>query len=106
MQQPNNNDQFRLDGRKHKKVLKRHLREFFRLLDSNPKPSNERVRAEFIRHEAEWRMYSVTHCLGTRIADLFNANVSLAWEKNTLYSTTSRCRLSPRSNSPQNSSLQ
>lgn len=81
MQQQNNNDLLKLDSRKHGKVLKSHLREFFRLLDSNPKPSNKRVRAEFIRHEAEWRMYCIAHCLGTRIADLFNANVSIAWEQ-------------------------
>lgn len=69
------------EGKKHKKVLNKHLKEFFQLLDSKPKPTNEKVRAEFIRHEAEWRLYSATHCLGTRIADLFNANVSLEWER-------------------------
>lgn len=81
MQQPNYNDTFKKEGKKHKKVLNKHLREFFQLLDSNPKPSNEKVRAEFIRHEAEWRLYSATHGLGARIADLFNANVSIAWEQ-------------------------
>lgn len=69
------------EGKKHKKVLDKHLKEFFQLLDSKPQPSNEKVRAEFIRHESEWRVYCVTHGLGTRIADLFNANVSLAWEQ-------------------------
>lgn len=67
--------------KKTKKVLNRHLKEFYQLLDSKPKPSNQKVRAEFIRHESEWRLYCVTHRLGTRIADLFNANVSLAWEQ-------------------------
>lgn len=81
MQQQINNSISTKDGKKHKRVLDKHLKEFFRLLDSKPKPSNEKVRAEFIRHESEWRLYSVTHGLGTRIADLFNANVSLAWEQ-------------------------
>lgn len=81
MQQPNYNEDFKIEVKKHKKVLNKHLREFFRLLDSRPKPTNEMVRAEFIRHEAAWRLYCATHCLGTRIADLFNANVSLEWER-------------------------
>lgn len=78
MQKLNYNDRLKKEG---KKVLDRHLKDFFQLLDSKPKPTNERVRAEFIRHEAEWRLYSVTHGLGARIADLFNANVSLEWER-------------------------
>lgn len=81
MQKLNYNDRLKKEGKKHKKVLDRHLKDFFQLLDSKPKPTNERVRAEFIRHEAEWRLYSVTHGLGARIADLFNANVSLEWER-------------------------
>lgn len=81
MQKLNYNDRLKKEGKKHKKVLDRHLKDFFQLLDSKPKPTDERVRAEFIRHEAEWRLYSVTHGLGARIADLFNANVSLEWER-------------------------
>lgn len=81
MQKTVYNDALKKEGKKHKKVLNKHLKEFFQLLDSKPKPSNGTVRAEFIRHEAEWRLYCVTHCLGARIADLFNANVSLAWEQ-------------------------
>lgn len=81
MQKLNYNDRLKKEGKKHKKVLDRHLKDFFQLLDSKPKPTNERVRAEFIRHESEWRLYSVTHGLGARIADLFNANVSLEWER-------------------------
>ncbi len=80
MQQPVNNI-FPKEGKKHKKTLNRHLKEFYQLLDSKPKPSNEKVRAEFIRHESEWRLYCAAHRLGARIADLFNANVSLAWEQ-------------------------
>lgn len=67
--------------KKHKKALHRHLREFFELLDSRPQPSNEKVRAEFVRHEAEWRLYCTQNCLSARVAELFNANVSLEWEK-------------------------
>lgn len=67
--------------KKHKKVLNGHLRDFFALLDSTPKPSDEKVRAEFIRHEFELRMYGTQHHLGTRLAELFNANVSLEWER-------------------------
>lgn len=81
MQKLNYNDRLKKEGKKHKKVLDGHLKDFFQLLDSKPKPTDERVRAEFIRHEAEWRLYSVTHGLGARIADLFNANVSLEWER-------------------------
>ena len=81
MQQIDNNYVLKKEGKKHKKVLDKHLRDFFQLLDSKPKPSNEKVRVEFIRHEAEWRLYSATNGLGTRIADLFNANVSLEWER-------------------------
>lgn len=81
MQKLNYNDRLKKEGKKHKKVLDKHLKDFFQLLDSKPKPTNEKVRAEFIRHEAEWRLYSVMHGLGTRIADLFNANVSLEWER-------------------------
>ena len=75
------NNVFSKEVKKHKKVLNRHLKEFYQLLDSKPKPSNAKVRAEFIRHEAEWRAHCAIHRLGTRIADLFNANVSLAWEQ-------------------------
>lgn len=67
--------------KKHKKELNRHLQEFFQLLDSTPKPSDEKVRAEFIRHEAEWFAYCTQHRLGARLAELFNANVSLEWER-------------------------
>lgn len=69
------------ESKKHKRVLDNHLKEFFRLLDSKPKPSDEKVRAEFIRHEAEWRAYCVQHRLGARLAELFNANVALEWER-------------------------
>jgi hypothetical protein len=68
------------EARKHKKVLDKHLKEFFSLLDSKPKPSNKAVRSEFIRHEAEWRLYCTQHGLGARLAELFNANVSLEWD--------------------------
>lgn len=67
--------------KKHLKVLNHHLRDYFRLLDSTPKPSNEKVRAEFIRHEAEWLAYCAEHKLGGRMPELFNANISLEWEK-------------------------
>ncbi len=67
--------------KKHKKALNKRLKEFFDLLDSKPQPSAEVVRAEFIRHEAEWRVYCVDHRLGAHIAELFNANVSLEWER-------------------------
>lgn len=67
--------------KKHKKALNKHLSEFFNLLDSNPQPSNEKVRAEFVRHEAEWRMYCTQHRLDARVAELFNVNVSLEWER-------------------------
>lgn len=77
----NQNHRSAKEGKKHKKVLDRHLREYFHLLDSTPKPSNEKVRAEFIRHEAEWLAYCAQHGLGARLAELFNANVSLEWER-------------------------
>lgn len=80
MQQSVNNV-FPKEAKKHKNVLNKHLKEYFKLLDSKPKPSNQTVRAEFIKHESEWRLYCLTHRLGARIADLFNANVSLAWEQ-------------------------
>lgn len=69
------------EAKKHKKALNKHLSEFFKLLDSKPQPSNEKVRAEFVRHEAEWRMYCTQHRLDARVAELFNANVSLEWER-------------------------
>lgn len=81
MQQVKYDDGLSKEGKKHRKVLKKHLKEFFQFLSSKPQPTNEKVRAEFIRHEAEWRLYSVMHSLGARIADLFNANVSLEWER-------------------------
>lgn len=62
-------------------MLNKHLREFFDLLDSTPKPTNEVVRAEFIRHESELRIHSIQNGLGSRLAELFNANVSLEWER-------------------------
>jgi hypothetical protein len=67
--------------KKHKKALNAHLKEFFKLLDSRPKPTTETIRAEFIRHEAEWHLYCAKHRLGARLAELFNANVSLEWER-------------------------
>ena len=67
--------------KKHKKALDKHLSEFFKFLDSHPKPSDEKVRAEFVRHEAEWRLYCTQHRLNARVAELFNANVSLEWER-------------------------
>lgn len=69
------------EAKKHRKALNRHLKEFFGLLDSTPKPSDEKVRAEFVRHEAEWRLYCSQHRLSARVAELFNANVSLEWER-------------------------
>lgn len=78
----NQNPQFsKKEWKKHKKVLTKHLQEFFGLLDSQPQPTNEVVRAEFIRHESEWRLYAAQNNLGTRVAELFNANVSLEWER-------------------------
>lgn len=71
----------RKEAKKHKKALNKHLSEFFKLLDSTPKPSDEKVRAEFVRHEAEWRLYCTKHRLNARVAELFNANVSLEWER-------------------------
>lgn len=70
-----------LENKEHKKVLNKHLKHFFRLLDSTPKPSDKMVRSQFIKHEAEWRLYCVKNRLSAHIADLFNANVSLEWER-------------------------
>lgn len=69
------------EAKKYKKTVQRHLDSFFKLLDSTPKPSNEKVRAEFIRHETALQAYGMQHGLGTRLAELFNANVSLEWER-------------------------
>lgn len=69
------------EAKTHKKELNRHLREFFKLLDSQPKPTTEKIRDEFLRHEAAWRLHCAKHHLGTRLAELFNANVSLEWER-------------------------
>lgn len=69
------------DRKKHKKELDKHLQQFFALLDSKPKPDNETVRNEFIRHEAEWRLYCCKHSLGIRTSELFNAQVSYQWEQ-------------------------
>lgn len=77
----NQHHESKKEFKQHKKALDKHLREFFNLLDSQPKPSDEKVRAEFIRHEAEWRVYCAQHRLGARLAELFNANVSLEWER-------------------------
>ncbi len=67
--------------KKHKKALRKHLKEFYGLLDSKPQPTDEVVRAEFIRHEAEWRFYCALHRLGPHLAESFNANVSLEWDR-------------------------
>lgn len=67
--------------KKHKKVLNKHLNEFYKLLNSKPQPSNEKVRAEFVKHEAEWRMYCAQHRLDARVSEMFNINVSLEWER-------------------------
>lgn len=77
----NQNHISKQEAKKHQKALNKHLREFFNLLDASPKPSDEKVRAEFVRHEAEWRLYCTQHRLHTRVAELFNANVSLEWER-------------------------
>lgn len=67
--------------KKYKQAVNKHLKEFFRLLDSTPKPSTEKIRNEFIRHETELRLFGIQSGLGTRLAELFNANVSLEWER-------------------------
>lgn len=67
--------------KKHKKALNKRLKEFYDFLDSKPQPTPEAVRAEFIEHESEWRLYCVQNRLGAHIAELFNANVSLEWER-------------------------
>lgn len=77
----NQNHLSKKEARKHQKVLNTHLSEFFKLLDSKPKPSDEKVRAEFVRHEAEWRLYCTQNRLNAHVAELFNANVSLEWER-------------------------
>lgn len=64
-----------------RKGLKKRLTEFFRLLDKVPKPPKEMIRSEFVRHEAEWRLFCSQHGLDARVAELFNANVSLEWER-------------------------
>lgn len=69
------------ENKKQLKVLKRHLRDFYNLLASKPKPSNEVIRDEFLRHEAEWRIYCTEHGLTAHLAELFNANVSVEWER-------------------------
>ena len=81
MQQANSQMTLKLAEKKHKKVLNKHLKDFFRLLDSKPKPTDAMVRSQFIQHEAEWRVYCLENSLGAHIADLFNANVSLEWER-------------------------
>lgn len=77
----NQNRIARKEAKKHKKMLDQHLNKFFKFLDSKPQPANEKVRAEFVRHEAEWRMYCAKHHLSAHVAELFNANVSLEWER-------------------------
>lgn len=77
----NQNHISKKEAKKHKKALDRHLSEFFALLDSKPKPSDEKVRIEFVKHEAEWRLYCTRYRLSAHVAELFNANVSLAWEQ-------------------------
>lgn len=69
------------ENKQHKKVLNKHLKDFYKFLGSKPKPSNEVVRSEFLRHEAEWRIYCVDHRLQAHLAELFNANVSAEWER-------------------------
>ncbi len=65
----------------YKKVLNKHLKDFLGLLDMTPKPADAVVRSEFIRHESELRIYGVQKGLGTHLAELFNANMSLEWER-------------------------
>lgn len=69
------------DNKRHKKVLNKHLKDFYKFLESMPKPTNEHVRSEFLRHEAEWRIYCVDNGLKAHLAELFNANVSAEWER-------------------------
>lgn len=64
-----------------RKGLKKRLTEFFKLLDKVPKPPKEVIRSEFVRHEAEWRLFCSQNGFDARVAELFNANVSLAWEQ-------------------------
>lgn len=70
-----------MEPKKHRRTLKNHLKEFFRFLDSTPKPSDEKVRIEFLKHEAQWLIYCTENQLGTRTESLFNLYVSLEWER-------------------------
>lgn len=68
-------------AKKHQRKLNTLLYGFFRLLDKRPKPTDEEVRAEFIKRETDWKAYCILNHLDVRTSLLFNAKVSYEWER-------------------------
>lgn len=65
---------------KHTAVLGDMLRQFYTFLDRKPQPADEEVRAEFIRHEKNWKAYCLHNQLNRQASLLFNREVALSWK--------------------------
>ncbi len=61
------------------KVLGDILGEFYTFLEKTPKPSDEEVRAEFIRQDERWHRYCKSHKLTQEASLAFNNEVAVSW---------------------------
>lgn len=66
------------------------LAHFYRFLAKQPQPTDDEVRAEFIRCRTLWSNFSVKHGLSEKTRQEFTRQVSLVWhrEENTTENET------------------
>ena len=55
------------------------LSDFYQLLESTPKPSDQEVRETFISYDDRWKKYCVNKGLSKTIAEEFKRQVSEVW---------------------------
>lgn len=65
----------------HLNVLASYLSQFYELLESEIKPSDQEVRDTFIKHRDAWHKYCDSNKLTDSAKDLFVMNVEMMWKR-------------------------
>ncbi len=68
-------------AQKHFMMLGDLLSDFYAFLASKPQPSDESVRAEFIKRDRKWRAYCSRFKLKDSASLLFNNEVAQSWKR-------------------------
>ena len=77
---------------KHLAKLSDLLGEFYTFLEQSPKPTDEEVRAKFVKLESRWKGYCKANELSDQASLMFNREVSEAWHN----------RYAPKKEDPEN----